>query len=216
MSDMKLIMESWRDYSEKQIILKEAQIQSLGDLLSTIQAMIAVKKGEKLTGNLLKIASAAVGGVDAIKSLLSAGNADAILGALGDMMGLGQAAIDLVTGSQDARQVVAKAAKLPDSERTKAGYLAMLDFDDNYLEILDDKLENDLLNYLLDKVSGAQAAGTDINNFDVNKTFEEFIKDTFNRAMTGAPQKRATDIVKRGKASTVLQRGKQKVGLAEE
>ena len=213
---MKLIMESWRGYSKKQIILKEAQIESLGDLLSTIQAMIAVKKGEKLTGNLLKVASAAVGGVDAIKSLLSAGNADVILGALGDMMGLGQAAIDLVTGSQDARQVVAKAAKLPDSERTKAGYLAMLYFDYNYLEILDDKLENDLLNYLLDKVSGAQAAGTNINNFDVNETFEEFIKDTFKRTMTGAPQKRATDVVKRGKMSTVAQRAKQKVGLAEE
>jgi hypothetical protein len=205
MSEMKLIMEGWRGYQKKLLL----EVIDMGEFLSTIQAIIAVKKGEKLAGNLLKVAAAAVGGVETLKSLLDT-NPSELLAQLGNVIGLGQAVLDMVTGAKDARQVVAQAAKLPDAQRSKAGFLAMLDFDDPYLTILDDKLENDLLNYLLDKVQEAQSAGTSINDFDINKVFEEFIKDTFRRDIKGAPAKRAVTVKARGKLGTAGARVKQK------
>jgi len=134
MSEMKLIMEGWRGYQKKLLL----EVIDMGEFLSTIQAIIAVKKGEKLAGNLLKVAAAAVGGVETLKSLLDT-NPSELLAQLGNVIGLGQAVLDMVTGAKDARQVVAQAAKLPDAQRSKAGFLAMLDFDDPYLTILDDK-----------------------------------------------------------------------------
>lgn len=205
MSEMNLIMEGWRGYQKKLLL----EVTDMGELLSTIQAIIVVKKGEKLAGNLLKIAVAAVGGVEMVKSLLDA-NPSKLLEKLGSFIGLGSAALDLVTGAKDARQVVAQAAKLPDSKRSKAGFLAMLDFDDPYLTILDDRLENDLLNYLLDKVEEAQRASTPIDDFDINKVFEEFVKDTFQRDIAGAPAKRAVTVKARGKLGTAGARVKQK------
>jgi len=205
MNDFNLIMENWRGY-QKKILL---EVADMGELMSTIQAIIVVKKGEKLAGNLLKVAAAAVGGVEMVKSLLEA-NPSELLEKLGSVIGLGSAVLDMVTGATDARQVVAQAAKLPDAQRSKAGFLAMLDFDDPYLTILDDKLENDLLNYLLDKVQEAQRAGTPINDFDINKVFEEFIKDTFQRDIKGAPAKRAVTVKARGKLGTAGARVKQK------
>jgi hypothetical protein len=78
MSEMKLIMEGWRGYQKKLLL----EVIDMGEFLSTIQAIIAVKKGEKLAGNLLKVAAAAVGGVETLKSLLDT-NPSELLAQLG-------------------------------------------------------------------------------------------------------------------------------------
>ena len=47
MSEMNLIMEGWRGYQKKLLL----EVTDMGELLSTIQAIIVVKKGEKLAKN---------------------------------------------------------------------------------------------------------------------------------------------------------------------
>ena len=117
-----------------------------------------------------------------------------VIGWLGATIGLAKSSLDVFKGTKDVKDILAKAAVLPDSKRGQAGYLKMLDFDDPYLEILDNKLENDLLNYLFTKASEASEAGTSIQDFDVNRVFEEFIVQSFDRKIAGAGEKKATDV----------------------
>lgn len=200
---MKDFQVVWRQY------LNEAKISTVSDVLSTIEAIIAVKKGEKLVGAALNIAIGIFGSVEALQEMLGIDHTK-VISKLSSAMGLAASAVEIVAGADDVKQVLAKAAKLPDSQRSKAGYLAMLDFDDPYLEITDDKLENDLLNFLLEKALEAQKNGTSIDDFDVNEIFEEFITTRFKRNISGASQKNITNVQSLGKGGVVKKRAGQK------
>jgi len=218
MNDFKLIMENWRGYQEK-TFLQEQQIETLEDLVVTIKAIMAIKNGERLAGTALDLVKGVVGVDAAFQFMNKAGEVvkepNKIIDALGKGLGLVGAAVDVITGAQSIADVIKTAAALPDSERSKAGYLQMFDIDDEYLEILDDKLDNDLVKYLLKKTQEAIAADTDIEDFDVNRVFEEFIQAAFKRDISGAEVKKATSIQKQTKADVVKKRaGGSTVGQA--
>ena len=193
--------------------LEESNVQTIGELIGVIDAIIAIKKGEKLTGVALKAASVALNlGSSELLGLLGE-NPREILNNLGDALGLVGAGLDIVTGAKSMSDVVSSSASLPDSERTKAGYLAMLDFDDDYIKILDNNLENDLLNHLKDKLLRSQ--GMSIDQFDINKVLEDYLKSQFNgRTLGGAPAKSAASIAKRTKSNVAKTRLKQKAKSA--
>ena len=206
---MKLIMENWREYQEK-VLLQEQQVETLEDLVATINAIMAIKNGERLAGSVLDVVKSLVGADTAAKFISKTGEVvkepNKIIDALGKGLGMVGAAVDIITGAQSVGDVIKTAAALPDSERSKAGYLQMFDIDDEYLEILDDKLDNDLIKYLLQRAQKAIADGTDIGDFDVNRVFEEFIQTMFKRNISGAGEKKAADVAKQTKASVAKKR----------
>jgi hypothetical protein len=207
---IKYIAKDYKVFGKK---LEESNVRTIGELIGVIDAIIAIKKGEKLAGGALKAASTALtlGTSDILKILGE--NPREILNNLGDALGLVGAGLDIVTGAKSMSDVVSSSASLPDSERTKAGYLAMLDFDDDYIKILDNNLENDLLNHLKDKLLRSQ--GMPIDQFDINKVLEDYLKSQFNgRTLGGAPGKSAASIAKRTKSNVAKTRLKQKAAAA--
>jgi hypothetical protein len=207
---IKDIAKDYKVFGKK---LEESNVRTIGELIGVIDAIIAIKKGEKLAGGALKAASTALtlGTSDILKILGE--NPREILNNLGDALGLVGAGLDIVTGAKSMSDVVSSSASLPDSERTKAGYLAMLDFDDDYIKILDNNLENDLLNHLKDKLLRSQ--GMPIDQFDINKVLEDYLKSQFNgRTLGGAPAKSAASIAKRTKSNVLKTRLRQKAKSA--
>lgn len=207
---IKDIAQDYKIFGKK---LEESNVRTIGELIGVIDAIIAIKKGENLAGGALKAASTALtlGTSDILKILGE--NPREILNNLGDALGLVGAGLDIVTGAKSMSDVVSSSASLPDSERTKAGYLAMLDFDDDYIRILDNNLENDLLNHLKDKLLRSQ--GMPIDQFDINKVLEDYLKSQFNgRTLGGAPGKSAASIAKRTKRNVAKTRLKQKAKSA--
>jgi hypothetical protein len=191
--------------------LEESNVQTIGELIGVIDAIITIKKGEKLTGVALKAAAAALSvGTSELLGLVD--NPADLLDKLGDALGLVGAGFDIVTGAKSVSDVVSSAASLPDSERTKAGYLAMLDFDDDYIKILDNNLENDLLNHLKDKLQSSQ--GMSVDDFDINKILQDYLKSEFNgRTLGGAPAKSAATIPKMSTLNVAKRRMQQKLSL---
>jgi hypothetical protein len=185
------------------------KIETIADLMSTIEAIIKIKKKEDLTGRALAITLSVVGGVDAYKELIGV-NPGAVSAKLGQLMGVAGGMLAAITGAKNVKDVVSKSATLPDAERTKAGYLKMLDFDDPYLELTDDKLENELLNFLLKKAEEAQEQDIPVDQFDVNRIFEEFVKLKFDRQIAGAGEKSVTSVGAKTKKQVAKQRIKDK------
>lgn len=201
---LKDIADDYKVYGKKK--LEESNVQTIGELIGVIDAIIAIKKGEKIAGKTLKIATAALtlGSSDIVLNLFDK-DPIGLLNKLGDALGLVGAGRDIVTGAKSVYDVVKSSASLPDSERTKAGYLAMLDFDDDYIKILDNNLENDLLNHLKDKLLRSQ--GMSIEQFDINKVLEDYLKSQFNgRTLGGAPPNSAANIKKRNRMGAVGKR----------
>ena len=204
---LKDIADDYKVYGRKK--LEESNVETIGELIGVIDAIIAIKKGEKLAGVALKAASAALTlGTSEILKIFG-DNPNDLLNKLGDALGLVGAGFDIVTGAKSVSDVVRSSASLPDSERTKAGYLAMLDFDDDYIKILDNNLENDLLNHLKDKLLRSQ--GMSVEQFDINKVLEDYLKSQFNgRTLGGAPPNPAANIKNMNKRNVAGRRVKQK------
>jgi hypothetical protein len=125
MSDMKLIMESWRQFNEQEgaeTAMALDGMETVGDLKKFIKSQRAAKAGSE-------IAKKAVGAtVDAIPGL---GNFKAIFDAAKD-------AIGIVKGLYGAG----------DNIKTNT-HLDNLNVDDEVSKIVDDPIENAFLNYLL-------------------------------------------------------------------
>ena len=197
---MKLIMENWRKNA-----INEAQVRTVQDMIGVVRAIMAIKRGEQLTGTVMNIASAVVGGMETLKMLEPAAAQEKLMSALG----LAGTAMDILSGAADIKDVVTKFSGLPDSQRSQAGYLQMLDFDDQYLQMLDNNLDNDILNYVLQKLEASTDAN--ISSVNVNAWLEEFITQTFQRAIAGAPEQAAGDVKKRGKLGVAGARARQTV-----
>lgn len=197
-------MENWDKF-----VIQEQTTMTWDKLMSTLEAIVLVKKGEKGVEVATKIAKLLLVGSTDVMELLGQ-NPNAVLDNLAKSLGIVETAIDLVTGVKDVGDIIQNAASLPDERRSKAGYLAMLDFDDEYIKIIDNGLENSILNKLISIAKQKQNSSENIADFDINKVIEDFIQQEFSRSLSGAPEKKASDVKKQGKFGVARQRIKQK------
>ena len=202
-NDMKLIMESWR----KQVLLEN--VMTWDKFISTLEAIMLVKKGEQ--GTKLGVAIGKIGllGATDVVELL-AKEPNKVLDLLAKALGISEGLVDVLFKGKSFAEVIKGAASLPDERRTQAGYLSMLDFDDDYLKIIDNKLENAILTKLLEVIKIKQTNQENIQNFNVNKVMEDFIENEFDRELKGAPTKRATTVKAQTKTSAGAKRFKDK------
>jgi|TARA_R110000824_G_scaffold248363_1_gene437473 hypothetical protein len=171
MSDMKLIMENWRQYQLPPRPLNEAvTIDTLKQLVSRIiQIKKAIEGGE--------IAA------DAGGKILSAFINVVTLGAV-------PAAKAVLDGAISAGKLapLAKAGRLPDTDTDKAPFLDVFNVSDEYSKILDDRIENAFVNHLAAQLEGGQLDNVDLATWDINAYLEEWLKARYNdKAVSGAP-----------------------------
>ena len=171
MSDMKLIMENWREYREEPSALNEAvTVDTLKQLVSHI---IQIKKAIE-AGDLA---------ADAGGKMLSA-FIDVVSG------GSVPAAKKILDGAVSAAKLapLAKAGRLPDKDTEKAPFLDVFNISDEYSKILDDRLENAFVNHLANELEAGSLDGEDLATWDVNAYLEDWLKTKFNnKAVAGAP-----------------------------
>ena len=171
MSEMKLIMENWRQYREEAPTLNEAvTVESLKELVShIIQIKKAIEGGE--------IAA------DAGGKMLTAFVNTITLGASGTAKGFFDSAV-----SAAKLAPLAKAGRLPDKDTEKAPFLDVFNISDEYSQILDDRLENAFVNHLANELEAGSLDGEDLATWDVNAYLEDWLKTKFNnKAVAGAP-----------------------------
>jgi len=171
MSEMKLIMESWREYREVPPALNEAvTVDTLKHLVShIIQIKKAIEAGDLAADAGGKMLSAFVdvisgGSLPAAKKMLDSAVSAAKLAPL------------------------ATAGRLPDKATEKAPFLDVFNISDEYSQILDDRLENAFVNHLANELDAGNLDGEDLATWDVNAYLEDWLKTKFNdKAVAGAP-----------------------------
>ena len=195
--DMKVIMENYRSGS----LLNEAKIETAKDFVQVLQAISLVKKGEKLGKGAARI-------IDELMEFLAMEPSE-ILAKMGDALGVASDIWGVVTGSKDIGDTMKNLTKLPDEKVKKAGFLGILDINDNYLKIIDNRLENSIINDLIKKFT--QAGDSNIEDVDLNREFADSVKDILGgpETITGAPEKRIGDQTKIGKGAVAKDRLKQ-------
>ena len=197
------------------VLLEQQGIQTIGELITMLKVISVVKKGGNILGSLgnvgVKALSAFLGVLDinALKDMLS--DPKKTIDTLVTHMGVAGDLKDVLTGTADVAQLLAKFTKLPDQDAKKAGYLAMFDIDDIYLQIVDNDLENKLINKLIQNVTNQGAENTNIADLDMNKLFADALGDIASgRTLGGAPEKKVSNIKKLGKAGAAKKRFAQK------
>jgi hypothetical protein len=204
--DMKVIMENYRNGS----LLNEAKIETAKDFVEVLQAISLVKKGEKLSRGAARIIGSVVGlaSADELMEFLAM-EPNEILAKMGDALGVASDIWGVVTGSKDIGDTMKNLTKLPDEKVKKAGFLGILDINDNYLKIIDNRLENSIINDLIKKFT--QAGDSNIEDVDLNREFADSVKDILGgpETITGAPEKRIGDQTKIGKGAIAKDRLKQ-------
>ena len=204
--DMKVIFENYRKGS----LLNEAKIETAKDFVQVLQAISMVKKGETLTRGATKIIAAVMGlsSSEELMKFLSLEPAE-ILSKIGDRLGVVQDVWALVTGSKSVADTMVNLTKLPDEKAKKAGFLGLLDINDNYLKIVDNRLENSIINDLIEKFTNA--GDSNIEDVDLNQEFADSVKDILGgrETITGAPKKRMGDQAIIGKGAIAKDRLKQ-------
>lgn len=204
--DMKVIYENYR----KGILLKEAKIETAKDFVQVLQAISMVKKGEKLGSSAAKIVGSVMGlaSADDLMNLLAM-EPNEILAKMGDALGVASDVWGVVTGSKDIADTMKNLTKLPDEKAKKAGFLGILDINDNYLKMIDNRLENSIINDLIRKFTNL--GDSDIQDLDLNAEFAKSVKKVLGgtETISGAPKKRMGDQVKVGKGAVAKDRLKQ-------
>ena len=171
MSDMKLIMESWRQYQEERPVLNEAV--TVDTLKRLVKGIIDIKKGIE-AGDI----AAEAGG-----KMLTAFINTITLGA----SGTAKATLD---GAVSAAKLapLAKAGRLPDKDTEKAPFLDVFNISDEYSKILDDRLENAFVNHLANELDAGNHDRVDLATWDINAYLEDWLKTKFNdKTVVGAP-----------------------------
>ena len=204
--DMKVIYENYRKGS----LLKEAKIETAKDFVQVLQAISMVKKGEKLGAGAAKIVGSVMGlaSADDIMNLLAM-EPNEILGKMGDALGVASDVWGVVTGSKNIGDTMKNLTKLPDDKAKKAGFLGILDINDNYLKMIDNRLENAIINDLIRKF--VDRGDENIQNMDLNAEFAESVKKVLGgeETISGAQPKRMGDQAKIGKGAVAKDRLKQ-------
>ena len=171
MSDMKLIMENWRDYQHKPSTLNENV--TIEDFKKLVNGVIRLKKGVE-SGEI----TADVGG-----KILSVAIDTLTAGQAGNVKKIW----DVVMSAKNLAPLV-KSARLPDTETDNSPFLDVFNVSDEYSKILDDRIENAFINHLADQLEAGALDDIDIQTWDVNAYLEDWLKSKFdNKAVTGAP-----------------------------
>ena len=154
MSDMKLIMESWRQFNEQEETERAVAldgVETVGDLKQPIRTIRAANAGKQVAK---KAFSATLDATPLI------GNLKAVFDAAKDTLGI-------VKGMYGAG----------DNVKTNTN-LDKLNIDDNVSKIVDDPIENAFLNYLLkDRFTDDNES---LDNFDVTAELQQFLADKFS------------------------------------
>ena len=160
MSEMKLIMESWRkvlteaDEEGVSNIKRVEDVKTIGDLKSLIQTTQLKKRGDQLKGGVIDAAKNAV--VDEL---------------VGKIPGLATA--------KSLFDFAKSTYQLPDESRTGTA-LDFLDVDDDVSKIVDDPIENAFL-----KTLGATLKTMDdrtpLENLNITKLLQAYISKNFNK-----------------------------------
>jgi len=208
--DMKAIYENYRKGS----LLNEAKIETAKDFVQVLQAISMVKKGEKLGAGAAKIVGSVMGlsAADDLMNLLAM-EPNEILAKMGDALGVASDVWGVVTGSKDIGDTMKNLTKLPDEKAKKAGFLGILDINDNYLKMIDNRLENAIINDLIRKF--ADLGDSNIQDMDLNAEFAKSVKKVLGgeETISGAPEKRIGDQTKIGKGTIAKDRLKQRTKI---
>jgi hypothetical protein len=204
--EMKAIFENYR----KGNLLNEAKIETAKDFVQVLQAISMVKKGEKLGSGAARIVGSVMGlaSADELMNLLAM-EPNEILAKMGDALGVAGDIWGVITGSKDIGDTMKNLTKLPDEKAKKAGFLGILDINDNYLKMIDNRLENAIINDLIRRF--VNLGDANIEDMDLNGEFAKSVKKVLGgtETITGAPEKRMGDQKKIGKGAVTKDRLKQ-------
>tara|TARA_B100000700_G_scaffold191758_1_gene211198 strand:- start:2138 stop:2647 length:510 start_codon:yes stop_codon:yes gene_type:complete len=162
MSEMKLIMDSWRKVVNENEADEEGvsniktvrDVQTIGDLKALIQTAQLKKRGDQLKG----------GVVDAAKSAV----VDELIGK-----------VPFLASAKTMFDFAKQAYQLPDESRSGTA-LDYLDVDDDVSKIVDDPIENAFLKTLgatLEKMDDR----TPLKNLNITKLLQNYISQNFNK-----------------------------------
>lgn len=202
---MKLILESWRGYVEKQKLeeLSGSDPVTYGQLKALLKLFAKAKSG--LSGKALAQA-AGLGEffdsdeagklVDMFSELFEENenngkilNEDAGL-TLASIYGaykLGKAAVPVAANLFKFGQKLAKKLKgLPTEETDKVPFLDLFNMDPKYAAIIDDRLEEKFLqDWLASITNKPDNEVVDVADLDINTQLQRFLRDEFQRTLSG-------------------------------
>ena len=200
MSEMKLIMENWRAFQLNEIAATDPV--SYGLLKAILKLMTGIKQG--LVGDALASSSgifAVVGGgdakeiIDAAMSFLNETEERkryllsedlVILGAL--MMGIKalgalSAGVSLV---KFGKKIFKKLKGDPTEKTDKLPFLDLFNLDPKYSEIVDDRIEEEFLEWWLSEIDGQPPGDyVETTDLDVNLNLVRFLDSKYGRQLTG-------------------------------
>lgn len=161
----------------------------------------------KIVGSVMGLSAA-----DDLMNLLAM-EPNEILAKMGDALGVASDVWGVVTGSKDIGDTMKNLTKLPDEKAKKAGFLGILDINDNYLKMIDNRLENAIINDLIRKF--ADLGDSNIQDMDLNAEFAKSVKKVLGgeETISGAPEKRIGDQTKIGKGTIAKDRLKQRTKI---
>ena len=204
MSDMKLILESWRGYVEEQKLeeLSGSDPITYGQLKSLLNLFAKAKAG--LGGEALAQASGITDFfssdegkalVDIARSLTEQNESDEgilnedplTIGAVYGAYKLGKAAIPVAANLfKFGQKLVKKLKDLPTEETDKVPFLDLFNMDPKYAEIIDDRIEERFLKDWIASIADKPDDDVvEMEDLDVNLQLQRFLKDEFERTLAG-------------------------------
>lgn len=198
MSDMKLIMENWRNFQLNEISGNDPVTYGL--LKSILKLMTGIKQG--LTGDALANASG-------IFNFVAGGDAADLVKAFASVLGEGEQkkllseepiTIGMVLLGFKALGAISTGAKLvglgkklfnklkgePTEKTDKVPFLDLFNLDPKYAEIIDDRIEEEYLKWWLSQID-AKPDDDEVEaaDLDVNLNLVKFLDSEYGRQLTG-------------------------------
>ena len=204
MSDMKLIMENWRNFQLNEISGDEPVTYGL--LKSILKLMTGIKQG--LTGDALAAASGILGVVDsgiakdiakAVASAVSEGEekekfllSEELL-TIGALIGAAPHVLSALGAVSSGVKLVGLGKKLfnklrgePTEKTDKVPFLDLFNLDPKYAEIIDDRIEEEYLKWWLSQIDAKpDDEEVEAADLDVNLNLVKFLESEYGRQLTG-------------------------------
>ena len=198
MSDMKLIMENWRNFQLNEISGDDPVTYGL--LKSILKLMTGIKQG--LTGDALANASGifnfVAGGdaadlVKAFASVVSEGEQKELLSEEPITIGMVLLGFKALGAISTGAKLVGLGKKLfnklkgePTEKTDKVPFLDLFNLDPKYAEIIDDRIEEEYLKWWLSQID-AKPDDDEVEaaDLDVNLNLVKFLDSEYGRQLTG-------------------------------
>tara|TARA_R100000664_G_scaffold2071_1_gene5281 strand:- start:84 stop:803 length:720 start_codon:yes stop_codon:yes gene_type:complete len=204
MSDMKLIMENWRNFQLNEISGNDPVTYGL--LKSILKLMTGIKQG--LTGDALAAASGILGVVDsgiakdiakAVASAVSEGEekekfllSEELL-TIGALIGAAPHVLSALGAVSSGVKLVGLGKKLfnklrgePTEKTDKVPFLDLFNLDPKYAEIIDDRIEEEYLKWWLSQIDAKpDDEEVEAADLDVNLNLVKFLESEYGRQLTG-------------------------------